>query len=222
MSEVPAMSSDILELAREFGRAAARFNDPLPTARAGGPGSVRCVTADENPLPREVQDELLETLSTVTWNLCHGVVYLERTAAAHPDPDGVAEALRGMHGLLAHLAATLSATATDIGQNAQDAQDAESASEDDIRAIAENALSTAAANAEHVPGYPASWLLLNEVDLIHSGRPLSAMDSEEAEEEAYRLATRLAVAALGQALATRERRESVGETLRRAAALLKP
>lgn len=163
---------------------------------------------------------LLETLSAVTWNVCHGVVYLERTAAVHPDPDGVAEALRGMHGLLAHLAATLSETATETAQNSQYLRDVESASEDDIRAIAENVLSTAASNAEHAPGYPASWHLLNEADLIHVGRPLSAMESGQAEQEAYREATRLAASTLGEALATAQPGEAVGETLRRAAELL--
>jgi hypothetical protein len=222
MRQVPATSSQILVLAREFAGAAARFYDALPTGRAGGTGSVRIVIADEHPLSRKAQEELLEALSSVTWNLCHGVVYLERTAGAHRDPDAVAEALRGMHGLLAHLASTLSTTATEIAQEAGKAQNAESACRDDVRAIAENALSTAAFHAAYAPGYPASWLLLNEVDLIHAGRPLSAMESEEAEQEAYRLATRLAVATLGRALATREAREGVGETLRRAAAQLKP
>lgn len=216
------MRPDILERVREFGRTAQEFNDALPTARAGGPGSARIVTADEHPLSRAAQQELLETLSSVTWHLCHGVVYIERTARAHPDPDGVAEALRGMHGLLAHLAATLSESATEIAHNAQYLQDVESASEDDIRAIAENVLSTAASNAEHAPGYPASWHLLNEADLIHVGRPLSAMESGQAEQAAYREATRLAASTLGQALATAQPGEAVGQTLRRAAALLEP
>ncbi len=209
------MTSEILDLAREFALAAQRFNDALPTVRAGGPGSVWCVTADQAPLPPGVRDELVTLLSTVTWDLCQGIVYTERTSTAHGDREG-AEALRGMHGLLAHLAFTLKQTAT------ENTDRPETASEGDIRAIAENVLSTAAANAEHAPGYPASWHLLNEADLIHTARPLSAMESEEAEEAAYRQATRLAASTLGQVLASAGSGEAVGETLRRAAALLQP
>lgn len=48
------------------------------------------------------------------------------------------------------------------------------------------------------------------------------MESGQAEQEAYREATRLAASTLGQALATAQPGETVGQTLRRAAELLEP
>lgn len=92
-----------------FGQAADRFKDALPTTlMPSGIGEVVHVSAGADPLSREEQRALLETLAAVTFAVGYGLTYIGRTASAHGgEPDGISEELRGIARALQFAASTM-------------------------------------------------------------------------------------------------------------------
>lgn len=102
-------NAEVLRRAREFGEAAQRFNEALPTTTApGGTASVTEVSAGKAPLAERERDELLHLLADAANYISHAATYIRATTAAHGgDPDGVAEALTPVKSLLCHAASAL-------------------------------------------------------------------------------------------------------------------